>query len=187
MNQNRFDALTRSLTGIPSRRHLLHGLASVGFGLGLEMASLSRIAEAKKKRKRKKKGKKAKPNAFGCLNIGQPCNGASGACCSGICEGSKPKKGKPDRSRCVAHNELGCDADDSTCSETVPCGVDGICYQTTGRAGFCANGGLCDCAPCTKYTDCEGQFGPGAACIVCTGECAGVNGSQGTACVPAAT
>jgi hypothetical protein len=50
---------------------------------------------------------------------------------------------------------------------------------------------LCDCGPCVRDTDCEAEFGPGAACIVCTSpgdaNCIGVNGSQGTACVPPAS
>jgi hypothetical protein len=182
MDQNRFDALTRMLSDVPSRRHLFRGLAWAGLGLGA--VRFPSIADGKKKR-RKKRDKKPKPNFFGCLNVGQPCSGDNAKCCSGICEGAKPKRGKQDHSRCVAHNELDCDADDSTCSESIPCGTGGVCYRTTGKAGFCGNFAVCNCGPCKKDADCEVKFGPGAACVVCTSDCAGVNGSQGTACVPA--
>ena len=51
-------------------------------------------------RPEKKKNKKPKNNAFGCLNVGQACNGKNDKCCSGICDGKKPKKGKKDKSKC---------------------------------------------------------------------------------------
>jgi hypothetical protein len=177
MDGPRFDDLLRSLTGC--RRALLGGALAVAVSrLGV------RDVDAKRRRKRKKKHKynkpKAKPNAFGCLDAGRQCDGNDAGCCSGICEGSGTL------SRCVGHNELGCDADDDTCSESVPCGTAGVCHRSTGKAGFYGNPGTCRCAPCQKDTDCQFDFGPGAACVICTGDCAGVNRSQGTAGVPAA-
>lgn len=57
MDQPRFDALTRSLGGPPSRRRLLGGLAGASLGLGLGAGRLSQDAAAKRKSKNKGKGK----------------------------------------------------------------------------------------------------------------------------------
>jgi hypothetical protein len=184
MDSTRFDDFTRSLAG--SRRSLVSGgLAVVAGRLGLSGAN------AKKKRKKKgKKARKPQPNAFGCLDVGQPCNGDGTQCCSGICEGTKPKKGKPDKSRCVAHDAAICRGPDSdTCttgvahacnSSNFSCG----CLLTTGNAGFCGGPGS-TCRVCSKDADCQEEFGSGAACIVFGGIC-DVNcpESGGTACVP---
>jgi hypothetical protein len=191
MNQNRFDALTRTLISIPSRRHLLRGLAGAGFGLSL--ARLPHAAEAKKKRKRKKKAKRTTPNSFGCLNVGQPCQGDSAQCCSGICEGTKPKKGKPDSSRCVAHDARICQANFDLCTTGVQhiCDVNNAkcaCVLTTGNAGFCGDlsaGGDQLCRNCSKDSDCEQEFGTGAACVVFDGVCESFCPDTRTACVPA--
>jgi hypothetical protein len=173
MDGSRFDDLVRGLTG--SRRAALVG----GLALAASQLGVSRAGGKKKRRKRRKN--KPRLNSFGCVDVGGTCFGNDTHCCSGICEGS----GK--RSKCVAHNELDCDADDDTCSESVPCGAEGVCHRTTGKAGFCASAGICNCAHCQRDADCEAQFGPGAACVVCASDCSGVNGSHGTACVPAAT
>jgi hypothetical protein len=149
------------------------------FAGALAAPGINATKKRQKRKKRKKRQPQARPNEFGCLAVNDPCT-SQDQCCSGICEGT----GKT--SHCAAHNELDCDADDETCSESVRCGTEGVCYRTTGKAGFCGNVGLCNCLPCKKDSDCEATFGPGAACTVCTDDCAGVNGSQGTACVPAA-
>lgn len=175
MNQNRFDALTRILSSVPSRRHLLRGLASAGLGFVLGAVPLSGIAEAKKKRKHKKKGKKRKPkvkfNAFGCVNVGRLCKDAS-QCCSGICEG------EPGQKTCVAHDTGGCPAgvDELGCGDPgtdVPCTsstgkTEGYaCNTTTGNAAFCAFSS--DCFPCRKDAECQEQFPLSQiACIRCT-------------------
>ena len=86
MDQLRLSTLSRSLTAVPSRRDVLRGL--VGAGIGLGIGRVPEVAEAKKKRKRKKQDKPHKPNAFGCLDVGDPCRTA-GQCCSGICEGNR--------------------------------------------------------------------------------------------------
>jgi hypothetical protein len=180
MDAARFDALVRSLSLGSNRRRVLRGVAAtvlgqvalVGVGIGGGQTAQGR------KRKFKK-------NRFGCIDVGEKCYGRDGKCCSGICDG----EGR--RSRCVAHNVGGCAADDSSCPESIPCGTDGECYRTTGKAGFCAQIGTCDCHPCKKDKDCELEFGAGAACIICISNtensCIGVNGSKGTACVPPAT
>jgi hypothetical protein len=161
MNQHLFP--TR--TSLPSRRDVLRGLAATGLGLG--MGRLHDLVEAKKKRNRKK----PKLNAFGCVDVGGKCRGNSANCCSGICEGKKPKKGKKDKSTCLAHNVLDCPTGLDGCLESgVSCGMDGVCWQTTGKASFCGTGDG-GCFACQKDVDCEPDFGPGAACTLCDGAC----------------
>ena len=173
MDENRFDAMTRSLSGVRTRRHVVGGLAVFAMIRGVAFPAAAA---------RKKGRKKPRLNQFGCIDVGEKCFGKDGRCCSGICEGTKKT------SRCVAHHAGNCTADDNSCPEPVDCGAAGRCYRTTGKAGFCAAALLCECAPCRKDTDCAGLFGPGAACVVCTSDCVGVNGSRrGTACVAAAT
>ena len=176
MDAARFDALVRSLHGGSNRRRVLRRfavaalgqIALVGVGIGSGQAG--------------KRRQKFKKNKFGCIDVGKKCYGRDGKCCSGICDGEARK------SRCVAHNTGGCASDDSSCPEPIPCGTDGECHRTTGKAGFCAQIGTCDCRPCKKDKDCEPEFGAGAACIVCISNtensCIGVNDSKGTACAP---
>lgn len=170
MDASRFDYLTRSLTDMPSRRGLLRGLSAAA--LGLAAIRIPDGVGAKKKRK-----KKVVRNAFGCVDVGGKCRGKDANCCSGICQGKKPKQGKKDTSTCVAHNEGECQAGQDSCLETdVLCGEFGDCFSTTGKAGFC--GADADCVVCQKDADCEPIKGQGAACVVCA-VCAGT----GTACV----
>ncbi len=154
MDATQFDRFTASLP----RRSALGGVVALALGVS--------AAEAKKK--------KAKPNQFGCLNVGQPCRGQSSQCCSGICEGKKPKKGKKDKSRCLAHDASTCQAGvhPAICGSTnqsclTSFGNGGSCATTTGNAGYCFNSDPLDDPPCTRDPDCEAVAGPGAACIVC--------------------
>jgi hypothetical protein len=134
----------------------------------------------------KKKKKKLQFNQFGCVNVGGKCRGNSANCCSGICEGKKPKKGKKDTSRCVAHGQSTCFAgqNEPFCGGTgeVACltsaGETGECTTTTGNAGYCVRSGRC--LACKKDEDCQNNpdFGAGAACTVCTG----CTETGGTAC-----
>jgi hypothetical protein len=176
-----FDTLARSL-----QRHIARRTALGVLGGGLA-ALLTRVgpgdASARKKQKHKKK---PKLNEFGCVNVGGKCRGKNGLCCSGICQGKKPKKGKKDKSKCVAHNTGGCQPGEDACNAVdVPCnggsGFPGLCLRTTGQAGFC--GGSTDCRDCRKDSDCEATDGPGAACVVCPG-CVQFSGGI-TACVAA--
>jgi hypothetical protein len=158
MDNSRFDAWTRRQ----------FGLAAGGFAAALLGVVLGAGTEAKKKRRRKK----PQLNAFGCLDVGQACQGNSGLCCSGICQGKKPKKGKKDTSRCVGHNGLDCQGGADSCAGgTVPCGTAGACTRTTGAASFCSAPGDGDCVACQTDADCVASRGPGAACIVCPGNC----------------
>jgi hypothetical protein len=155
MDPQRFDALARALGTVLPRRFLVGAAAGA---LGLAVPGSPRPAQAKKRNKPKK-------NAFGCLNVGKKCNGKDRKCCSGICKGKRPRKGKKDKSTCVAHNVGGCQAgQDSNRGEQVPCGVVGICLRTTGKASFCGVSGL-ECGDCRKDSECVGRLGPGAACV----------------------
>ena len=119
MNATSVEAITRSLTSALSRRDVLRGLAGTGIGLGI--ARWSAPADARKKRKRRKKAKKAKPNAYDCLDVGDPCKNAD-HCCSGICQGKKGKK------KCQAHGM-------GTCDQEGP----GYCTTPNPALGLCNN------------------------------------------------
>jgi hypothetical protein len=158
MDGPHFDTLVRALGAAPPRRLLLRRLAMAG---GLAVTGRSRTTRAKQRHNHKK----PKKNAFGCLSVGKPCNGKNNKCCSGICKGKRPRKGKKDTSNCVAHNVGGCQAgQDAEQGVQVTCGVAGVCVRTTGNASFCALSGN-QCGDCRKDTECEAQLGPGAACI----------------------
>jgi hypothetical protein len=181
MDDRRFDALSRSLVTTRSRRGLLATVAAT-FGLG---SLLPVESEGKKNKKHKKKLKR---NAFGCVNVGGKCRGKNKNCCSGICQGKKPKQGKKDQSRCAAHDESTClpGPTGTLCDgiADIPCvptsGPAGVCFTTTGNAGYCSASGTC--SPCQKDDDCAGVCGVGAACVPCASECDFLGG---TACVGA--
>jgi hypothetical protein len=164
------------------RRVVLAGLA----GILPAWAMPEFLAVQAKKHKKKKKKNKPQNNAFGCLNVGQHCNGNDDKCCSGVCDGKKPKKGKKDKSTCVAHNVGPCqDAFDICAGVAVPCSVNdlGGCFITTGSAPFCGVGDT-PCVPCKRDSDCVALgFGVGAACVVCNFLCATASG--GTMCIAA--
>jgi hypothetical protein len=67
MDQDQLDALTRTLTGVPSRRQLLRGLAGAGVAWGV--ARLPHAAGAKKARNKKAK----QQAATRCKRQGGPC------------------------------------------------------------------------------------------------------------------
>jgi hypothetical protein len=195
MDQMHFEALVQTFSRLPSRRDLLRGLTSAGFGFGV--LRLSDVAEAKtthkKKKGKKKRKKKPQPqsqpqpeplpplvfNEYGCIEVGQPCRGDSSLCCSGVSEGSAPTEGQPDQSHCVAHNAGFCSAEMDSCTVggNVPCRPNCFCMRTTGNAGFCGRSssvGAADCRVCAKDTECQAEFGPGAACVVLDGDVCGV-------------
>jgi hypothetical protein len=196
----RFDSLIRSLASRASRRGALAALASGLLVVG-PLALGGHEAEAKKKQR--KKTRKPSFNAYGCLNVGQACGGSDDRCCSGICEGRKPKKGKKDTSRCVAHNAGDCTTALNVCtaglvaSKCGDAGADAHCMTTTGNASFCGHIETFDpeinCLACGKDADCEAITGPGSACVVFDGapyctmmdSCKTHGSSKGTACVPA--
>ena len=183
MDADHFDSLARFLTSAGSRRRALAALGS--------LATLGALPVSARKGK---KAKKPQKNAFGCVDVGKPCAGKNGTCCSGLCQGTKPKKGKKDRSTCVAHNSGICTPETDSCTTGVglacnPGNPQCFCTLTTGNAGFCGDFTAeveTLCRVCRKDTDCQAELGPGAACLVlggigCTPFCAATGR---TACVP---
>ena len=196
VDQTQCKLLTQSMTRFPSRRDVVRGLAGTGLGLGT--LTMLGFAEATNTRRKKHKGKKKSRslvfNRFGCVDAGQPCRGDGNNCCSGICEGVAPRKGKPDQSRCVPHNAGVCTLETNPCDigVEVPCDPNNrlsSCTVTTGNAAFCADisaGTTTHCRVCSRDTDCQGEFGAAAACVVLGGECTPLCVATGrTACLPA--
>lgn len=170
MDGSPFDDFARSWRGTASRRSVLAGFAAVA------AASLPVSGVARKRKQ------KPQPNAYGCLELGQKCGGNHALCCSGSSQGKRPKKGKPDRRRCVGHNALTCQAEQDSCLQgNQTCGTNGLCLHTTGKSSYCGTSGIC--AVCQRDADCEALRGPGAACVICTAACPGTGG---TACYAAA-
>lgn len=198
MDERQFTTLANALTSIPSRRHVLTGLAGIGITLGGSW--LPECVDAKKRKKKKKKRKKkqptptltptpqppppATPNAFGCLSVDVPCASAA-ECCSNICEGGVCKA--HGAGTCIQESGGACSAGDPVavgCNNGATC----LCLQTTAGSNFCADflsvPLLDNCAGCAKDADCEALgFPPGSACVptsegVCSGVCA-----TGTACL----
>ena len=177
MDGSRFDRWTESLSAGSPRRGVLRVLT--GAALSLSGASIPGEVGARSKRKRKKLNR----NQFGCVNVGGRCRGKDHVCCSGICQGKKPKKGEHDHSRCKAHDVGvlengggGCRAQDESLSGDVYCTTsageeNGLCWRTTGNAGHCGLGSVC--VPCRKDTDCVAACGAGAACAVNPNACGG--------------
>jgi hypothetical protein len=168
MDGSGFDALIQSVVG--PRRALLGGAVALAAGwLGIGDAA------AKRKGKKKKK-KKAKPNAYGCLDVGDPCKSAEG-CCSGICTGKKGKR------TCRAHGGGTCRQELTglcsdpptlaTCNDSETC----YCLRTTANSNFCAQLGQALCTDCQKDADCEALgLPPGSACLptegaLCADQC----------------
>lgn len=175
MDDSRFDAWTRRRFGLAAG-----GAAASLLGLA---AALPSPTSAKKNKK-----KRLKLNSFGCVDVGRPCRGKDAKCCSGRCQGKKPKRGEKDTSTCVAHHVGACRVSADICAGPPPlpsCGTNGYCFRTTGKASFC--GDIDDvtfspCSGCAKDSDCIADFGPAAACVLCAGNCAGAD----TVCIPAA-
>lgn len=175
MDGFRFDALVRSLTARLSRRMAMRGLFAVA---GLDPARAATIVSARKRGTRPQRR-----NAFGCVPVGRPCRGKDGVCCSGMCDGRRPRKGGKDRSRCVGHDGGSCASGqrDAFCGgTTVNCTTSsgftlGTCNTTTGDAGYCAQ--FLFCEPCRKDADCQPAYGPRSACALCGTGC-----PTGTAC-----
>jgi hypothetical protein len=186
VKQQHFDEMTRILAGASNRRHVLRGL--FGASLGVSLAQIPGLAAARKRRKRKKnKSKRPKPNAFGCLEIGDACKDAD-QCCSGICEVHKGKRScRPhDTGICKQGKPGFCTADNPStivCNEAETCG----CVETTAGSNVCA---LLDiyiddlCADCKTDADCEALgFAEGTACAPFVGGFCDFICPNGTACL----
>jgi hypothetical protein len=191
METTRIEAITGSLRRLPSRRDVLRGFASVGLTLSAGRDAAARKEHHKKHKKKPRSQAPSPPplpfNEFGCLDVGQVCQGDSTLCCSGICD--------PGTSTCVAHNSGICfpDTDPCTVGVAFPCNPNNpacSCVVTTGKAAFCANlsADIGDpvelCRFCSQDADCQEEFGPGAACVLLRGICSQICASTDrTACV----
>lgn len=184
MNSQRIAGIPHELTSLPTRRHVLHGLA----GLGLTLAASWRPedADAKKKNK-KKKGKKKQqpnvpptspppptpptPNAYGCFSVGVTCTSAS-ECCSSLCDGGVCQG--HGAGTCSPQLEAVCEA--GTPSAALYCNNSTKCYctRTTGGSNFCGSIEVYGCADCSRDADClDLGFPAGTACApFSTGICA---------------
>jgi hypothetical protein len=186
MDAMSFDQLTRQLLGERTRRAIFGRLAALSLAGPLGLWVAHDDADAKKKRKRKRKDKHAKPNEFGCLEIGDPCQSEE-QCCSGICAGKKGQR------KCRAHDTGTCvQGMPGLCTaanpETTRCNnADCSCYRTTAGSNVCSSDDTHDfevCVDCQRDADCqELGFPPGSSCTVvsqgrCAGEC-----ESGTACL----
>ena len=138
-----------------SRRDVLRGLTTLTPVLARVLAE---PAEAGNRRRA------PQLNELGCVDVGKACRGKDELCCSGICQGRKPKRGKRDRSKCIAHNTGGCLPGQEAVA--TPCGTGGFCATTTGNAGFCYMPATGRCTNCRKDVECETVLGPGSACVV---------------------
>jgi hypothetical protein len=177
--------LRRLISSPASRRGVLASLGG-GFLAGLVVVQNGDDVAARRRRKKRRKASLPTLNAFGCVSVGQACAGSDDLCCSGVCDGEKPGKGKKDQSRCAARNALDCLAGADSCLGlgVVTCGAYGYCQQTTGGASFCAGFAFADCSfSCSRDADCVATMGPGAACVVCPGGCP----ESPTLCLPAGT
>ncbi len=170
LNQNQFEAVTRALAFIPSRRDVLRGLAGAGLALGtLEVATNT---DAKKRRKNKK-DKKPKPNAYGCLSVGKACKSAD-QCCAGICEGKMYRA--HDTGTCDQQGPEICSINPPlalTCNNNAAC----RCYRSTAGSIACVQYLPGVCADCQRDADCAALgYPPGSVCApfsvgACAGEC----------------
>ena len=182
MDHHRFDALIRSLGRKASRRHLV--TCATGAWLMLPVLQEAAPGEAKRKRKRKhqrdNQRPQGRPNEFGCINVGDPCENDEG-CCSSFCDGP------PGDRTCRAHDAgdcppgilpSGCGGTDVACTTSL--GRTGRCSTTTGNAGYCLSAG--EGFPCKTDAECQAALGatlgPGAACIRCPTN----TGTEGTLC-----
>jgi hypothetical protein len=174
VNEHRFAIVTQSLNRLPSRRDLVRGLAGAGFGL-----AAARLPDSVTARQERRKRKKARPNAFGCFNVGKPCKRAA-QCCSSICE--RKRRRAHDTGTCVAGKHPASCGGASNVACTTSLEKAGFCATTTGNAGYCIASG--ECFVCSTDAECQaaknGKYGSRAACVRCAGEC---TTTGGTACV----
>ncbi len=197
MEGRHFDDLIRSL--FASRRSLFAGAAMVAVGWLGSMDAEARSRHGKKRKHKKTPATQPIFNQFGCLDVGQPCAGDSSQCCSGVCEGKPPKKGKPDTRVCAAHNAGACTTSRNRCTSVDPglavCNPNSqfaACLVTTGNAPFCGTLFNFDpavtCQTCTRDADCLAiGFPSGSACVQLGGTfCNGCEATQNRACLPPA-
>jgi len=161
MDQQGLRTLTRTLTELPSRRDVLHGLAATGIALGT--VRLPRLAVASK---RATGEPAAQANNDSCRKTRASCR-RDEQCCSGSCKRNR-KNGEQRCRRTVGAR--GCTIEDG-CNQ-VPCPDDpnGKCTVTVGGKPFCFKDSAC--FACDSDQDCVDEYGvPGLRCVECPEVC----------------
>jgi hypothetical protein len=162
MDGTRFDALTKRLTGMPSRRQVVKGL-----GGGLTVALGAILATS--------------PAAAGCRDDGSDCK-KGGQCCSGICflpDGAPANQKGACCTPACPDQMCGDDGCGSSCECLAPAtcgggGTPGMC-GTSGGGGCTPNGTACDpnafevtcCSKICQRDGYEGKACPGSAPYCC--------------------
>jgi hypothetical protein len=169
MNNDRIDALARSLSAAPSRRGILRALAGLTLGGTWGFLLNTDDAEAKKKRKKKRKKKKRKENQQKGNGATSPPPGATctpscagKACGDDGCGGSCDTCGADETclsGTCVCASGFkiclgACIAEDECCS--VDCDDGNPCTTDTCDARTCVHTLLADGAPCGGGAQCIG-------------------------------
>lgn len=84
MDENRFDAMTRSLSGVRTRRHVVGGLAVFAMIRGVAFPAAAA---------RKKGRKKPRLNQFGCIDVGRSASARTGAAARASARGRRRPAG----------------------------------------------------------------------------------------------
>jgi hypothetical protein len=148
MEPERFDALSRTLTTLPTRRGVLGGVVTTMFA-GLPLALGSEGAAARKKKKKKCKGDKKK--------CGKACIPRDNCCTNADCDdGETCQSGTCTTTNCIPQ------------CEGRTCGDDGC----GGTCGDCGNNEVCDSGTCICVPECApanacGGNGCGGSCGSC--------------------
>jgi hypothetical protein len=170
MDAKRFDALTRMLAGIASRRRALAGAAPLLLGGVTAILGLAEAGGKKGKKKCKrcgacqrcKKGTcKPKPNGTACGSAGQICQGGGCQCP----EGEKDCQGAcvPDTQCCPS------DCNDDNACTTGFC-VQGTCfYEMADNDSSCDGTGRCLNGVCNPRPTCTPQDGACSSNEECCG------------------
>src|SRR4029078_12060086 len=144
MEDARFDALTRRMSHVISRRTVLTVLGGAIPGLFAHRALGSKRTDAVQSER--------------CMPPGEKCP-PSGQCCSHKCAGKKKHK------KCTTCRVQQCQVGMDACGDyQCRCPGNGFCVTTLSDDSFCFSEGAC--VPCASDGECNTIFGiDGAACI----------------------
>jgi hypothetical protein len=149
MNQTRFNAVTQSVTRVPSRRDVLRGLAGAGIGT----LWLPGIADAKNKRGKKRKKKNTQqptsnctPNCVDRTCGSDGCGGSCGTCAADqVCHGGTCCVPESQSTTCAGR----CGTWTNNCRQPVACPTCPTgqqCLSNGSCAQVCGSG-----VPCPSY------------------------------------
>ena len=154
MDGKRFDSLARTIGGGGQGRDAFQALSGCWSHAARRMFRHRPEAAAQVTVERR----------FNCAAVGDKCKGNDSNCCSGRCKalglrGVRIARSRRDKSKCVAHDQAGCSANQDTCDsgQRVACGggSGGGCLKTTGNAGFCGQVQTGQSPPRLQCTNCE--------------------------------